>query len=647
MKLGILVLIGLLILVITGLHILQWADGAHYWELYYPVMGKLMAISPLLWIAALILWSGLARYWWKGRVSSFKVASAARSLEKRAVADLLIGKADTRYLRRNRLWREADRKTGTGLGGSLLGAVLLALIVGVSLDPIAGLVAGAVAAAIGFSMLSGGSIMAAGAEGEDMAVQVIRQLPAGYTPFNQIRIPRADRNPIEADLIVVGPGVVHVIEVKHNKGEIQIRPESPEWTVFKTGRKGGSYESSMRNPIKQVRGQVDALARYLKSLGIKQWVTGSVVLSHPEAEFQPITHQDVAVLRLGQLVSHVQSVRRQQGVSDTEAVVQAIARLIEQEDGGGPSPPSGKWAEAPRSDPTTSEASGRVGSELIVPPRRPPNLRSATEETRYWPWGYALVLLATPWVAPGLWTWKSGSWSELAPMAGAAWTSSLVVLHSSLMFWLNRCSAWLWVAGLLAAVHIGIASALEGGLRLDQGVVLTMMSLLYLLGCAGLQFARYEYVFGIPVVPHHRYIYEQTRPAKVEKGFERAHWLEAPDDPPFMEWEWVERTVRDAEYEVVGERSGRKGDGYSPRPAWKGPALTSILSWSLIGAMGVGVLLLLVMLAARVQLAVCMELDRLCNIRLEWVAWQPGLALMGIGGLLIALSVLLRGEQRP
>ena len=256
-----------------------------------------------------------------------------------------------------------------------------------------------------------------------------------------------------------------------------------------------------------------------------------------------------------------------------------------------------------------------------------------------------MVLLATPWVAPGLWARVSGGSSELAPMDAAAWTSLLVVLHSSLMFSLNRCSAWLWVAGLIAAVHIGIALALKGGLRLDQGVVLTMMSLLYLLGCAGLQFARYEYVFGIPVVPHHRYIYAKTRPAKVEKGFERAHWLEAPDDPPFMEWEWVERTVREAEYEVVGERSGRKGDGYSSRPAWVAPSLTSTVSWSLIGAMGVGALLLLVMLAARLQLAVCMELNRFCNIRLEWVVWQPGLALMGIGGLLIALSVLL-GRKR-
>lgn len=327
-------LVMLLVLVLTGLRVPHWMEDGRLVEWYAPFVGQLMQVSLFLWLAGAALWAAMARQWWRARVSSSKVASAARSLEKRAVAHPPIGKADTRYLRRNRLWQEADRQTGSALGGSVLGGVLLALIVGVSLGPIAGLLAGAVAAAIGFSMMSGGSIMAAGAEGEDLAVQVIRQLPAGYTPFNQIRIPRADRNPIEADLIVVGPGVVQVIEVKHNKGEIQIRPESPEWTVFKTGRKGGSYESSMRNPIKQVRGQVDALARYLKSQGIKQWVTGSVVLSHPEAEFQPITHQDVAVLRLGQLVSHVQSVRRQQGVSDTEAVVQAIARLIEQEDGG-------------------------------------------------------------------------------------------------------------------------------------------------------------------------------------------------------------------------------------------------------------------------------------------------------------------------
>jgi hypothetical protein len=650
MNLGIVVLIGMLILVVTGLHITQWAEGARYRELYYPFMGKLMAISPLLWIAGLVLWGALARYWCKGRFSRFKVASAARSVEKPAAADPAIGpaagKADTRYLRRNRLWQEADQQTGIGLGGSLLGGLLLAIIVGVSLGPIAGLLAGAVAAAIGFSMLSGGSIVAAGAEGEDLAVQVVRHLPAGYTLFNQIRIPRAERNPIEADLIVVGPGVVHVIEVKHNKGEIQVRPESPEWTVFKTGRKGGSYETTMRNPIKQVRGQVDALARYLKSQGIKQWVTGSVALSHREASFQPVTHQDVAVLRLGNLVAHVQSVRRQQGASDTDAVVRAIARLVEQEDGGGPPPPAMKASELPNFIPSTSEASGQAGSELTVSPRRPPSLRSAIAETRYWPVGYALVLLATPWAVPGLWAWGSGGSGELAPMASAVCTSLLVALHASLMVWLNRCTTWLWVAGLVAAVHVGIAHALEGGLRLDRSVVLMIVSLLYLLGCAGLQFFRYEYVFGIPVVPHHRYEYEQTRPAKYEGSFERAHWLEGPDDFPFMQWEWIERKVRDAEYEVIGERRGRKGDGYSAQPAWRWPALTSVLSWSLIGAMGGGAILLLVMLTVRLQLAVCMEMHRYCDVRLEWVAWQPGLALMGIGGLLVALSLLLRGEQR-
>ena len=50
---------------------------------------------------------------------------------------------------------------------------------------------------------------------------------------------------------------------------------------------------------------------------------------------------------------------------------------------------------------------------------------------------------------------------------------------------------------------------------------------------------------------------------------------------------------------------------------------------------------------ARLQVTVCMDYGRLCDLRPEWVAWKPGLALMGTGSLLIALSVLLRGEQRP
>lgn len=644
---GMLLLVGLVALVLTGLEVPQWVDDGRLVSWYAPVVGELMQLSFLLWLAGLVLWIALARMWWRTFWARRRAGSGVRSMHGRRSSGSSLGGADTRYLRENRLWREASDETWRNLlGGALLG-LFVGFGVGMVFGWVAGLLTGVGALVIAASMSSSGNIMAAGAKGEDLAVQVIRQLPAGYTPFNQVRIPRADRNPMEADLIVVGPGVVHVIEVKHNKGEIQIRPDSPEWTVFKTGRKGGSYESSMRNPIKQVRGQVDALARYLKSQGIKQWVSGSVVLSHPEAEFQPVTHQDVAVLRLGQLVAHVQSVRRQQGASDTEAVVRAISRLIEQEDDGGPSPPSGKPAEPPEFTPTTSDAPARVGAELTTPPRRPPTLRSMTSETRYWPVGYALVLLATPWVVPGLWEWAFRGAFEMTPVATAAWTSLLVALHSSLIVWLNRCATWLWVAGVIAVVHLGLAHAVQGGLGLDPEQVLIIVSVLYLFGCAGLQFLRYEYVFGVPMVPHHRYVYEQTRPAEYEKGFERAHWLEAPDDPPFMEWEWVERKVREAEYEVIDESWGRKGDGYSPMPARQGPALTSTVSWSLIGTMAIGAILLLVMLAARLQVTVCMDYSRFCDLRPQWVAWKPGLALMGIGSLLIALSVLLRGEQRP
>lgn len=109
----------------------------------------------------------------------------------------------------------------------------------------------------------------------------------------------------------------------------------------------------------------------------------------------------------------------------------------------------------------------------------------------------------------------------------------------------------------------------------------------------------------------------------------------------------MERKVRDAEYEVIDERWGRKGDAYSPLPAGRGPALSSTLSWSLIVAMGIGAIVLLVMVVVRLQVTVCMDYSRFCNLFYpEWVAWRPELALIGIGSLLVALSFLLRGERR-
>nr|ART37000.1 D342 [uncultured bacterium] len=646
---GMLLLVGLVVLVLTGLDFPKWMDDGRLVSWYSPVVGKLMELSLFLWLAGLVLWIALARTWWRTFSARRRAASGVRSAQGRRSPGSRPGGADTRYLRENRLWREASDETWRNLfGGALLG-LFVGFGAGMVFGWAVGLLTGVGALVIAATMSGTGDIVAAGAEGEDLAVGIVKRLPAGYTPFNQVKVPRTDRQPIELDLIVVGPNSVHVIEVKHNKGEIQIRPDAPEWTVFKTGRRGGSYEATMRNPIKQVRGQVDALARYLKSQGIKRWVTGVVVLSHPDAEFEPAVVQDVAILRLGQLAAHVQSAGVKRGTSESAAAVRAIARLIEHEDGDLPPPPPRRSPECGgRAEPSHGTRAA-PSVELVVPPRDPPQHRdNASTETRFWPLGYLLMLIGTPWVLPGLvMVFNPQMIEKVSALTTALFASGLTALHTWAIYRLNRCREWCWTAAGLACLHVAMACVIDPNSAIDHHRLLQFMTVLYPAACAVMQFLRYESVYGVPLVPHHRVTYAETSPAEYEMDFERAHWLELPDDPPLMEWEMVRKKVRDAEYEVVDERWGRKGDRYSPLPVRAGPALAKTTAWSLIGTMVVGSALMLITVVARLHYEICLGLNRYCDIRWDWVAWHPSLPLLGSGFLLVAVSVLRRGARCP
>ena len=130
------------------------------------------------------------------------------------------------------------------------------------------------------------TIKLAGAEGEERTLRQLKTLPSAYTLFNQLDIPSAPSRTgaMEADLVVVGPNGVFVIEVKHNNGTIFGDNASPQWPVAKVGPRGGAYQSAMRNPIRQLGGQIAALKGYLKSQSIEGvWIEGIVYFSNPAA----------------------------------------------------------------------------------------------------------------------------------------------------------------------------------------------------------------------------------------------------------------------------------------------------------------------------------------------------------------------------
>ena len=95
--------------------------------------------------------------------------------------------------------------------------------------------------------------------------------------LHNVEITFEDRK-TELDFVVVNSYGVFVIEVKNYKGELVGSEDDFEWMKYKTTTAGNTYEKTVRNPIKQVKRQIDVLARYLKQYGVNVWVKGYAVL---------------------------------------------------------------------------------------------------------------------------------------------------------------------------------------------------------------------------------------------------------------------------------------------------------------------------------------------------------------------------------
>ena len=57
-----LLLVGVL-LACTAPFVQGWSRAADYWELYYPIAGFWMKLSPLIWFVTLVLWGNVGRWY--------------------------------------------------------------------------------------------------------------------------------------------------------------------------------------------------------------------------------------------------------------------------------------------------------------------------------------------------------------------------------------------------------------------------------------------------------------------------------------------------------------------------------------------------------------------------------------------------------
>ena len=171
--------------------------------------------------------------------------------------------------------------------------------------------------------------MRAGDVGEDMALDGLKKLPDSFTIDNQVDIPneksRTGFN--EADLIVVGPSAIFVVEVKHNNGHITGSDSDKEWGVRKVGRGGTAYSKTMRSPVSQVKKLVWLLSEDLKKNHSRAWVQGVVLFSNRDAEVSVTNSSNVPVLRNQDIVDYIQSYKAKSTISNIGKVTNNIAKL--------------------------------------------------------------------------------------------------------------------------------------------------------------------------------------------------------------------------------------------------------------------------------------------------------------------------------
>lgn len=79
----------------------------------------------------------------------------------------------------------------------------------------------------------------------------------------------------ECDNIIVNNFGVFIIEVKNYSGSLSGHENDDEWVECKYFE-----EKNVKNPIKQVRRQIDILSKRLKNNGLRAWIDGYVIFIH-------------------------------------------------------------------------------------------------------------------------------------------------------------------------------------------------------------------------------------------------------------------------------------------------------------------------------------------------------------------------------
>lgn len=235
--------------------------------------------------------------------------------------------ADFKYIKSNRITKELDQ-TVSGKRKMILGFGVPVSVVLLIVDPPLSVIA--LIGIVVFWVMAGRRDAAkmSGATGEDYTLNELSRLPASYTVFNQVELPddKSTTGWRELDFIVCGPNGVFVIESKNHRGSLSGSEGDETWTVYKTGRGGTPYSSSIRNPVRQVKVQVVVLKKFLASHKLDPWIEPIVSLS-ANNDTSRIHTRTVPVVGSARLSAHIQRYKPNRPVNGLMQIIAALRDL--------------------------------------------------------------------------------------------------------------------------------------------------------------------------------------------------------------------------------------------------------------------------------------------------------------------------------
>ena len=137
----------------------------------------------------------------------------------------------------------------------------------------------------------------AGRLGERFAYEVINEiLREDDVLLTNITV-TADGKQAEFDDVIINSTGVYIIEVKNYSGELIGDEDDYEWIKNKITPGGQFYQKTVKNPIKQVKRQVNVLSQYLQNNGINVWIKGYVFFVEQncpvQSEYVLATQRDI------------------------------------------------------------------------------------------------------------------------------------------------------------------------------------------------------------------------------------------------------------------------------------------------------------------------------------------------------------------